>query len=31
MDPKHDLTVKNNTKTQRFEVELDGEHAVTDY
>ncbi|CAA9259511.1 MAG: hypothetical protein AVDCRST_MAG93-2124 [uncultured Chloroflexia bacterium] len=31
MEPVQDLTIKNNTEAQRFEAELDGERAVTDY
>jgi predicted GNAT family acetyltransferase len=31
MEPVQDLIVKNNTEAQRFEAELDGESAVTDY
>ncbi len=31
MEPIQELTVKNNIEAQRFEAELDGERAVTDY
>ncbi len=31
MEPVQELTVKNNTEAQRFEVGLGGESAVTDY
>jgi predicted GNAT family acetyltransferase len=31
MESVQNLTVRNNTEAQRFEVELGGERAVTDY